>query len=137
MLLGDSETLPLPLVVAGSSLLMGAGAPVVPFTSAVPEVVGSVRVGVARLGLRKSPPSFEVVDFLPSPSVPSASEMASDLLSFLVPRLLKNEERRWGLVVSGLKGEVTGEVTESLAVADGSVVVVVAAAICELTGFSS
>lgn len=108
------------------------------FTIAFPGVVGSVLVfvvGVARLGLRKSPPNFEVVDFLPSPSVPSASEIASDLRSFLVPRLLKNDERRWGLVVSGVVGEATGEVTASFAVAP--VLVVVAPAVGELTESSS
>lgn len=108
------------------------------FTIAFPGVVGSVLVfvvGVARLGLRKSPPNFELVDFLPSPSVPSASEIASDLRSFLLPRLLKNDERRWGLVVSGVTGEATGEVTASFAVA--SVLVIVAPAAGELSESSS
>ena len=108
------------------------------FTIDFPGVVGSVLVfvaGVARLGLRKSPPNFEVVDFLPSPSVPSASEIASDLRSFLDPRLLKNDERRWGLVVSGVVGEATGEVTASSAGAP--VLVIVAPAVGELTESSS
>lgn len=119
---------------------MSAGASVLSFTIAFPGVVDSVLVfvvGVARLGLRKSPPSFEAVDFLPSPSVPSASEIASDLRSFLVPRLLKNDERRWGLVVSGVVGEATGEVTASFTVADGPVLVIVAPAVGELTESSS
>lgn len=140
VLLAVSGTISCPLVIAGSSLLMSAGASVVSFTIAFPGVVGSVlvfMVGVARLGLRKSPPNFEAVDFLPSPSVPSASEIASDLRSFLVPGLLKNDERRWGLVVSGVVGEATGEVTASFAAADGPVLVIVAPAVGELTESSS
>ena len=55
---------------------------------------------VARLGFRNKPPSLEE-DFLPSPSVVSDSDATSGLFSFLDPRLLKKEERRLGLVVSG------------------------------------
>ena len=48
----------------------------------------------ARLGLRKRLPSFDGVDFLPSPSFTSASGVASLLRSFFDPRVPKKELRR-------------------------------------------
>lgn len=62
----------------------------------------------ARLGLRKSPPSFPT--FLPSPSVTSESEVGSALLSFLLPRVPKNDERRLSLASSGMTNVGVGGV---------------------------
>ena len=72
------------MVAAGMSLLMGAGAS--------DDGVGFVFT--ARLGLRKRLPSFDGVDFLPSPSVTSASEVTSLRRSFLDPKVPKKELRR-------------------------------------------
>lgn len=66
-------------------------------------------------------------DFLPSPSVPSASEAPPVRFSFLVPRLLKNDERRLPFVVSGETGVVVGVVA-------GAVSVVVAGALVSRVG---
>ena len=112
--------------VAGVSLVaVGASLPVVPNGSAEASAVsvegaeGSVVValplGIARLGLRKRLPSFD--DFLPSPSSPSPSEVASAFFSFFVPRVLKNDVRRAGLVLSG----VALVMFESIAAVEGSV----------------
>ena len=125
---------------SGASLLTGAGVSTGSVVALVPEVVGSglvLAAGVGRLGLRKSPPSFNVGDFLPSPSVPSASETTSFFFSFFVPRLLKNDVRRAGFVVSGLTGELTAAVDDSFVAAAGSVAVPVAAGVVELTGSSA
>lgn len=118
---------------------MGAAVSADSVVAFTPEVVGSgllPAAGVARLGLRKSPPSFDAGDFLPSPSVPSASGTASLFLSFLVLRLLKNEVRRAGFVVSGPADELTAAGAVSFAGAVDSVVVPVAAGVVELTGSS-
>lgn len=109
-----------PLLVTGASLLIGAGDSVDAFNASVPgvedSVAGVLPLGTARLGLRKRPPNFD--DLLPSPSVPSASDVASVLRSFLVPSVLKKDVRRAGLLLSG----AVGVAVESKAVAEGSVV---------------
>lgn len=97
-----------------ASLLMGAGASL----SAAPLVVAMGLLADfgpwARLALRKSPPNPP--DFLPSPSVPSASDTPPVLFSFLVPKLLKKDERRLALAVSGDTGEVVGVVAGAVSV---------------------
>ena len=70
-------------VIAGVSLLIGAGASVVGLLEPV--------LRAERLALRNIPPSLPEEDFLPSPSVTSASERASVRLSFLPPRVPKND----------------------------------------------
>lgn len=64
--------------------------------------------GVARLGLRKRPANLPAVDFRPSVSMPSTSDVPSTFFSFLPPRALKNEDRR--LSVAGVVGEASGDV---------------------------
>ena len=56
----------------------------------------------ARLVLRNKSPNFPEADFFPSPSVPSASEVASAFFSFFVPRVLKKDDRRLSLAGSGV-----------------------------------
>ena len=96
---GTSVSLP----PARTPLLNGSAGSVEAFNASVPgledDVADGLPLGTARLGLRNRPPNFD--DFLPSPSVPSASDVASGLRSFLVPRALKNDERRAGFVLSG------------------------------------
>lgn len=126
------------LLVTGDSLLIGAGGSADAFNASVPgvedSVAGVLPLATARLGLRKRPPNLE--DLLPSPSVPSASDVASVLRSFFVPSVLKKEVRRAGLVLSVAVG-VAGE---SKAVAEGSVVgatgVAVLSVVVVLTGSS-
>ena len=86
---------------------------------------------VARLGLRKRPPSLPAVDFLPSPSVTSASEVASDRFSLRLPKVLKNDERRLSLVASGV---MVGVVAVVLAGAAGGSVVSAAATAVPVAG---
>lgn len=57
------------------------------------ESVAFFPFGIARLGLRNRPPNLPVVDFLPSPSVISVSEVVSVFFSRRLPRLLKKERR--------------------------------------------
>lgn len=101
------------------------------FTAVGTEVLGSTAlflVGVARLGMRKRPPNLLGFDFLPSPSVTSVSDMASGLFSRLLPRLLKNEERRFSIPGAGGEGAaaavaavvVTGAVSEISAAGAGA-----------------
>ena len=111
------------LVNAGAPALSTAGVSDVSATGAeltagFSEVLSDAFREVVRLGLRNSPPSLDD-DFFPSPSVFSDSEARSDLRSFLEPRLLKKDERRLGLVASGV-------VTDSVAGPLGSAVVAAA-----------
>lgn len=68
--------------------------------------------GAARLGLRNRPPNLPVLDFLPSPSVISVSEVVSGFFSRRF-RLLKKERRFSGpgggvvVVVAPVTGEVS------------------------------
>ena len=127
-----------PLLVTGVSLLTGAAGSVDAFNASVPgvedSVAGVLPLPTARLGLRNRPPNFE--DLLPSPSVPSASDVASVLRSFFVPSVLKKDVRRAGLVLS----VAVGVAVESKAVAEGSVVaatgVAVLSVVVVLTGSS-
>ena len=84
------------LPAVGTSLLTDSAGSVEAFNASVPgfedDVTDDLPLGTARLGLRNRPPNLD--DFLPSPSVPSASDVASGLRSFLLPRALKNDERR-------------------------------------------
>ena len=108
-----------------SLLTVGASLPVVPNGSAEASavsvggaedsVVVVLPLETARLGLRKRLPSLD--DLLPSPSSPSPSEVASAFFSFFVPRVLKNDVRRAGLVLSG----AALVVFESFAAVKGSV----------------
>lgn len=124
-MVAGSGTTSVLLLAAGASLLIDAGASVDAFSASVRASVLGVEasvatvlpLGTARLGLRKRPPNFD--DFLPSPSVPSASDVASVFRSFLVPRLLKKDVRRAGFVPSG----AVGDVVASVACVDGSTVV--------------
>lgn len=84
----------LPVVLNGSAEASG-----VSVAGAEDSVVVDLPLGTARLGLRKRLPSFD--DLLPSPSSPSPSEVASAFFSFFVPRVLKKDVRRAGLVLSG------------------------------------
>ena len=124
----DSGAFAVSLLAAGMSLLVDAGASFDDFSASVPGFEDSTAVvlllGIARLGLRKRVPNFDV--FLPSPSVPSASEVVSGFRSFLVPRELKKDVRRAGLVLSGAAGVALDSVAvaeDSAAVAAGAVVV--------------
>ena len=114
----DSAGISVSLPAVGTSLLIGTAGSAEAFNASVPgfedAVADGLPLGTARLGLRNRPPNFD--DFLPSPSVPSASDVASGLRSFLVPRELKNDERRAGFALSG-----AAEVAfESKAGAEGS-----------------
>lgn len=97
----DSAGTPVSLTAVGTSLLIGTAGSAEAFSASVPGfeagVAEGLPLGTARLGLRNRPPNFD--DFLPSPSVPSS--VASGLRSFLVPRALKNDERRAGFAPSG------------------------------------
>ena len=114
----DSAGTVVSLPAVGISLLLGSVGSVDAFNASVPGfedgVADGLPLGTARLGLRNRPPNFD--DFLPSPSVPSASDVASGLRSFLVPRALKNDERRAGFALSAA-AEV---VVESKPGAEGS-----------------
>ena len=109
---------------SGASLLVGAAISADSVVALTPEVVGSgllpAAAGVARLGLRKSPPSLD----------------AGDFFRFLVPWLLKNDVRRVGFVVSGLAGELPAAAADSFTGAVDSVVVPVAVGAVEPTGSS-
>lgn len=67
----------------------------------------------ARLGLRNRPPNLAGVDFLPSPSVMSVSDVTSVRFSFLVPRFPKKEERRFSLAGSGVVACAVGVSTRA------------------------
>lgn len=93
------------------SLLTGAGVS----DSAVAVVLLAVAallglLPCARLALRRRP--LNPPDFLPSPSVPSASDVVPTFFSFFEP-MPKNDERRLAL-------EVSGEVGEAVDVAAGA-----------------
>lgn len=100
LIAADSGAIVVSLLAAGTSLLVEADGSADAFSASVPGVEVSVVAvllwGTARLGLRKRVPNFD--DFLPSPSVPSVSELASGFRSFFVPRVLKNDVRRAGLL---------------------------------------
>ena len=145
--MGAGESITVLLPITGASLLTGADASVDYFGASVGvSVVAVFPLGTARLGLRKRGPNFD--DFLPSPSVPSASEDASGFRSFFVPRLLKKDVRRAGLVLSGAAvvafTSVAAAAEGSVDVAAGAVVVstlevLTGSSICgavEVTGIS-
>ena len=112
-------------VAAASLLATGTSLPVVPNGSArasgvsvagaEDSVVVDLPLETARLGLRNRLPSFD--DFLPSPSSPSVSVVASTFFSFFVPSVLKKDVRRAGLVLS----VAALVVVDSFAAAEGSV----------------
>ena len=126
------------LSTAGASDVSATGAGLAAgFSAAFSDVFREV----ARLGLRNNPPSLD--DFFPSPSVFSDSEARSDFRSFLEARLLKKDERRLGLVASGVVADsATGAVGSvvaavvSLGTAVGSEVTDVSVSV-DFTGSSS
>ncbi len=114
-----------PLVKAGSAFAEDAASPSVVSAIGADSVtveVGSVCVSsdlTALLGLRNRPPSFcGSGDFLVSPSVTSDSDF-----SFLLPRLLKMEVRRFSFKV-GLPSEVAAVGDSETALVSGAVAVV-------------
>ena len=122
---GSAGASVVPLVKAGSAFAEDTASPFVVSAIGADSVaaeVGSVGVSsdfTALLGLRNRPPSFcGSGDFLVSPSVTSDSDF-----SFLLPRLLKREVRRFSFKV-GLLSEVAVAGDSETALVSGTVAVV-------------
>lgn len=129
----------MPLLRAGSALTPDSPSPSV--TGAIagaPLLVelGSARVSsdlTALLGLRKRPPSFcGRGDFLVSPSVPSVSDF-----SFLLPKLLKSEVRRFSFRAGFASGVAVTGVSETALVSVAAAGVAGVAGVGDTTGSSA